>query len=829
MTKRKRGGFSTSTYAQVTLLNGIGTAKVTRPTLGTLRSDRIATEKQHAQQVLGDRNNAIHRALTESALQIGADPSTVSADYEAFRPSDGHEQGFGGYEQDNDDNFEDVEDGALNCLIDRPALRRHKDYRTRLQSNRALWHSWEAEIPTLAQCFLQWKHSIPAPAASDDVVHLFDVAVVGTFVLKQWHEFFVHSIILKPARMHGMDGNNSVKRMIDSGHADERVFTSPLFISPEEVNVFKDDVKDKPGKATAKKKRKDQAVIEPPEGDSSSCAERWNASKASAAADETVHTFEQTGIFLSACRHGIVETVAEMRRSGELAKYALATVNRLVDELGDDQTVGHDIACAFTATLRNSSIADKVKRHRLTMSVNAFHGHAHNRMCQLANHPLYRIVLGLEDLETCERVFSASNAVARTVRFSSHFHWCQFLDLHFKQWNEDRYLDLSKFLFNNYRQALKILADFTPQLAAYKRMYGIVDADIEGWPQDELRYLKNTHVEPEKDAVPVAYVEALQSLKRITSEYDLLSGLQFAATPEDVHSIVAKRTGVRKRLLMAMTAVEDLEALLHIAIEDRWAENSKEYKEVLVYINRRQFIRTVCELEGLVVQRLFELSKANLAGTGYKMRQHISKALVRRSAAIRSALERYNKLAVKQQPPRPRLEYSDIATYCLLGEFELLKDSRYGVLTQPWTTPANREITTKHFKTLCARAEIKRLNVEIARVQEWVDREDVHIRTVAGLLATSNPILASEMRQQYARQYRINNVHRARLKAIYKLSGYTGGSPPSLGTNDAQSNDDQVVEQDLDVGGSGLIDEDDALNDEGNRLDEAMDRLSVMS
>ncbi len=129
------------------------------------------------------------------------------------------------------------------------------------------------------------------------------------------------------------------------------------------------------------------------------------------------------------------------------AKYALATVNRLVDELGSDQTVGHDIACSFSATLRNSSISQKVATHRLTMSVNAFHGHAHNRICQLTNHPLYRTVLGLEDLETCERVFSASNSVARVIRFASHFHWQQFLDLHFKQWNEDRYADISGLIF----------------------------------------------------------------------------------------------------------------------------------------------------------------------------------------------------------------------------------------------------------------------------------------------------------------------------------------------------------------------------------------------
>ncbi len=109
--------------------------------------------------------------------------------------------------------------------------------------------------------------------------------------------------------------------------------------------------------------------------------------------------------------------------------------------LGKDQGVGHDIACSFTVTLGNSSLGDQARELGFKLAVNAFHGHAHNRLCQLRFHPQFLKIFGLEDLETCERIFSASNAVARTVRFSSHFHWLQFIDLHFDQWNRDRYFD----------------------------------------------------------------------------------------------------------------------------------------------------------------------------------------------------------------------------------------------------------------------------------------------------------------------------------------------------------------------------------------------------
>jgi hypothetical protein len=115
----------------------------------------------------------------------------------------------------------------------------------------------------------------------------------------------------------------------------------------------------------------------------------------------------------------------------------------LLNTFGDDQGIGHDIGCRGATTIANCSIGCKAKQHRLTILVNAFHGHAHNRRCQLRNHPLYVKGIGLEDLETCERIFAASNAVARTIRHASYFHWLQFLDLHFQQWDQDKYLELS--------------------------------------------------------------------------------------------------------------------------------------------------------------------------------------------------------------------------------------------------------------------------------------------------------------------------------------------------------------------------------------------------
>ncbi|KAG1860103.1 hypothetical protein F4604DRAFT_1588662, partial [Suillus subluteus] len=128
-------------------------------------------------------------------------------------------------------------------------------------------------------------------------------------------------------------------------------------------------------------------------------------------AENTTNIFdEQTGIFVSACRHEIIQTLVEMS-----TKYALATANKLIDIYGPNGVTGYDIGCSFSKTVAASSITDKVKRLNHHFVVNTFHGHAHNHCCQLQYHTLYQEGLEIKDLETCEHVFSGSNTVALLI------------------------------------------------------------------------------------------------------------------------------------------------------------------------------------------------------------------------------------------------------------------------------------------------------------------------------------------------------------------------------------------------------------------------------
>ncbi|KAG2070571.1 hypothetical protein BDR04DRAFT_1018406, partial [Suillus decipiens] len=121
------------------------------------------------------------------------------------------------------------------------------------------------------------------------------------------------------------------------------------------------------------------------------------------------------------------------------------------------------------------------------------------------------------------------------------------------------------------------------------------------------------------------------------------------------------------------------------------------------------------------------------------------------SSAIHMALDRYNKLAPLQVPPRPILDYAEVIGYAALGEFMLLKHSCHNLLTRPWAIPENRKMAAKFFKVLCSHEEIMCLNVEIGRLHAWMEFEEKGmISTIAALKHKGSPLLAFELQRQYA-------------------------------------------------------------------------------
>ncbi|KAG1772952.1 hypothetical protein EV702DRAFT_976343 [Suillus placidus] len=190
--------------------------------------------------------------------------------------------------------------------------------------------------------------------------------------------------------------------------------------------------------------------------------------------------------------------------------------------------------------------------------------------------------------------------------------------------------------------------------------------------------------------------------------------------------------------------------------------------------------------------------------------------ITRRSAAIQTALDKYNKLAPLQDPPLPVLDYSEVVGYVSLGEFSLLKHSRHHILTKPWTVSANREMAAKYFKLVRSHEEIVRLNVEIKRLQSWVEHEDRSIlETIDSILADDpESLLVAELEEFYAKRHRININHHKHLQKTYALEGYMGEQPQMIVHS-------TVPDKDKDDG------EDDEVNEEAVRLEDLVAHLML--
>lgn len=59
-----------------------------------------------------------------------------------------------------------------------------------------------------------------------------------------------------------------------------------------------------------------------------------------------------------------------------------------------------------------------------------------------------------------------------------------------------------------------------------------------------------------------------------------------------------------------------IELEVRLGITRRWIPEDAEYIETLKYMNERKYHRALDKLYALVVKRLFELHRMNLAGTG---------------------------------------------------------------------------------------------------------------------------------------------------------------------------------------------------------------------
>ena len=174
-------------------------------------------------------------------------------------------------------------------------------------------------------------------------------------------------------------------------------------------------------------------------------------------------------------------------------------VAKILETHGKDTMGGYDIGCSFQSTVLSSSLGPEFRRLHNRLCVNAFHGYSHNFACQSVHHPNVVEGIGIEDLETMERIFSASNHVAGVTRFASAYVRRMFIDMFFREWDWEKYTNLAMMLYNNYRQALDIINTQTAALDAALVELDITRDDIERYCNEECQFFSILREEEEKN------------------------------------------------------------------------------------------------------------------------------------------------------------------------------------------------------------------------------------------------------------------------------------------------------------------------------------------
>ncbi|KAG1723302.1 uncharacterized protein EDB91DRAFT_1240109 [Suillus paluster] len=539
-------------------------------------------------------------------------------------------------------------------------------------------------------------------------------------------------------RMIVFDGNNLLSRLVPLGGCqvgDTHIFNSDYYPEPDYINAHasqsntlsSDDENINP---TSQMHAGQDPELMNTSPATSACTDNWKAAAVDAK-KKSWGIFKETGIFASACCHGLVLWIADMVRSGELFKYPLAIVGKALETLGSHLLVGYDVGCKLAITIASSSLAQKFDDAEYCMCVDAFYGYTHSYVCRDKNHPNVIKGMGIKDLATMEHIFSSSNQLGPVTHYALAYNHCVSIDSFFKQWDEDKYLNLSNMLYKNYLQVCQIIEEQGTAIREAKILLSISDDDLKMWSTEQSQYLATSGQEAEWDVHAVVYVELLQKLRE--ARY--------------VSHVVA-------------------------------LELKMGYLETLKYMSQHEYHRALDNLQQLVVLRLFELHKLNISQTGYRMCTHIAKSLQTRCKAIQNAVKSYNAAALALEPPVPMLDWSKVSHYNFLEEFVLLRETCQDIHSRRWAEPAVHEVMKQSL-------HIERAHKEIQHCHEahftWVILEANN---------ASNPICGAL--EEFCQCRRHINAHvLAHLQDLYSLASFTGST--TLGIRKNAPDDVQVT------------------------------------
>ncbi|KAE9387644.1 hypothetical protein BT96DRAFT_1004926 [Gymnopus androsaceus JB14] len=491
------------------------------------------------------------------------------------------------------------------------------------------------------------------------------------------------------------------------------------------------------------------------------CEERWHNAKDKNTA-RSVGKFMECGWFAFLCRHMMLLLACDMIRSGEQSKYPLSILNHYMSAEKEEReatkegrplgkfAIAYDVHCKLSKTVKRSPLKALAEWSNYLPVIGTMHGYAHERACQLLFLMLYIVGTGIEDGETCERYFNVTNALASITRHQSVFHRRQAIaEFIYYHDNFETYSKSSLFILNNYKQALGIL-------------------------KEEGNYLRSLTKVPPVETLEMEYFMKLEGLDgcqaRLREARETWRNYKFNQGRD-------QGPALKKRCWNEMEnerkLIADCQVLKwKLEIKDRWVNGSDKWCSVKKMVKEATYRKALDKLEGLLVARMFEMTRLNVAGTGYKMRKHIATALKLRSKSIKTAITAYNEAAASMSPPRRRISWEEVVEFSYLSEFDILRDTREDVRERKWATQKNRVLMQEFFKLIRAENELPRLHLEICHLFTYMRDKEYRLKSISKDVEARDPALALQILLYWQERGRFNNLHRRRLLSIKRLDGF---------------------------------------------------------
>lgn len=116
----------------------------------------------------------------------------------------------------------------------------------------------------------------------------------------------------------------------------------------------------------------------------------------------------------------------------------------------------------------------------------------------------------------------------------------------------------------------------------------------------------------------------------------------------------------------------------------------------------------------------------------------------------------------------------DVLDFVYIGQFDILRCSRRGLDSKPWTRTPEREALASFYKLQRAREEIERLNVEIRRLVTYIHDHRLQVEQILTDLRVLDPCIAHQLEKKYRMRRALDRVHLRRFQTLVALDGFTG-------------------------------------------------------